>query len=320
MPRRLGRDVVERWYKNPIITLENVPFPCNTVFNAAATKMGDEYILLMRVEDLAGRSVFVLARSDDGYHFNVDDHPCMVPGKEEPFRTYERRGIEDPRITYLEGSYYIMYTAYSKYGARLALAKTQDFKEFERIALISQPENKDGCLFPKKIRGKYARLDRPYGGGTGNMWVSYSDDLVYWGDSEIVMTTRGGYWDTTRIGACATPIETEYGWLHIYHGVKDTSAGPLYRMGAVLLDLENPAKVICRSAVPILTPREYYERVGDVGNVVFSCGAILEDDGRLRIYYGAADTCICLGFADIDNLIDRCGVGPNGQDMDIDIE
>lgn len=316
MPIRLGRDVIERWYKNPIITLENVPFPCNTVFNAAATKMGDEYILLLRVEDLAGRSVFALARSDDGYHFTVEPNPVLEPSKEEPFRSYERRGIEDPRITYLEGEYYVMYTAYSRYGARLALCKTKDFKTFERLGLISQPENKDGCLFPRKINGRYVRLDRPYGGGIGNMWLSYSDDLLHWGDSEVVMTTRGGYWDSDRIGACAPPIETEQGWLEIYHGVKNTSAGPIYRMGAVLLDLENPAKVLCRSAVPILTPREYYERVGDVGNVVFSCGAILEDGGKLKIYYGAADTCICLGFADVNHLIDRCIRTPEGADIE----
>lgn len=313
MPRKLPRDVVERWYKNPIITPEHVPFPCNTVFNAAATKLGDEYIVLMRVEDLAGRSVFALGRSDDGYHFTVDPHPVMEPCKEEPFRSYERRGIEDPRITLLDGVYYIMYTAYSRYGARLALAKTLDFKTYDRIGLISQPENKDGCLFPKKIGGRYVRLDRPLAGGVGNIWLSYSDNLLDWGDSSVVMTTRGGFWDSDRIGACAPPIETEYGWLEIYHGVKNTAAGPLYRMGAVLLDLEDPSKVLCRSAVPILNPREYYERVGDVGNVVFSCGAILEDDGKLKIYYGAADSCICLGFADVNDLIERCRVN-SGDD------
>ncbi len=313
---RLGRDVVERWYKNPIITIEHVPFACNTVFNAAATKLGDEYILLLRIEDLAGRSVFALARSEDGYHFSVDPQPALEPSKEEPFRSYERRGIEDPRITYLEGAYYIMYTAYSRYGARLALCRTTDFKTYERLGLISEPENKDGCLFPRKINGRYVRLDRPYGGGIGNIWLSYSDDLLHWGDSEVVMTTRGGFWDADRIGASAPPIETEHGWLEIYHGVKNTSAGPIYRMGAALLDLDNPAKVLCRSAVPILTPREYYERVGDVGNVVFSCGAIMEDGGKIKIYYGAADTCICLGFADVEMLIDRCRVDSDGEDLE----
>ena len=196
------------------------------------------------------------------------------------------------------------------------MCKTKDFKTFERLGLISEPENKDGCLFPRKINGRYVRLDRPYGGGIGNIWLSYSHDLLRWGDSEVVMTTRGGFWDSDRIGACAPPIETEHGWLEIYHGVKNTSAGPIYRMGAVLLDLENPSKVLCRSAVPILTPREYYERVGDVGNVVFSCGAILEDGGKIKIYYGAADTCICLGFADVNHLIDRCIRTPEGADLE----
>jgi predicted GH43/DUF377 family glycosyl hydrolase len=306
MPRKLGRDVIDRWYKNPIITLENVPFPCNTVFNAAATKFGDEYLLLMRVEDLAGRSVLLIARSADGYHFEVDSVPAMEPSKQEPFRQYERRGVEDPRITYLEGYYYIMYTAYSRYGARLALARTLDFKDFERIGCISEPENKDGCLFPRKIGDRYVRLDRPYGGGIGNIWLSYSDDLLHWGDSVVVMTTRAGYWDADRIGAGVPPIETEHGWLEIYHGVKNTSAGPIYRMGAALLDIEDPSKVLCRSAVPVLTPKEYYERVGDVGNVVFACGAIMEEDGKLKIYYGAADTCICLGFANVHELVDHC--------------
>ena len=314
MPTRVGQDVVERWHKNPIITRESVPFPCNTVFNAAAVKFGDTYLLLTRVEDLAGRSVFALARSEDGYHFTVDPAPVMEPSKEEPYRSYERRGIEDPRITYLEGIYYIMYTANSRYGARLALARTTDFKRFERVGLISQPENKDGCLFPKKIKGMYARLDRPYGGGTGNIWISYSDDLHHWGSSQVVMTTRGGFWDADRIGASPPPIETEHGWLAIYHGVKNTSAGPLYRMGAVLLDINDPSRVLCRSAVPILMPREYYERVGDVDNIVFSCGAILEEGRMLRIYYGAADTCICLGFAHVDDLIDRCRLGPDGDE------
>ena len=206
MPRKLGRDVVERWYKNPIITPENITFPCNTVFNAAVAKYNDEYILLMRIEDLAGRSVFALARSDDGYHFTVDPNPAMEPSREEPFRSYERRGIEDPRITLLEGVYYIMYTAYSRYGARLALAKTTDFKTYERLGCISEPENKDGCLFPRRINGRYARLDRPVAGGIKNVWVSYSSDLIHWGDSQVVMTTRGGFWDTDGIGASAPPI------------------------------------------------------------------------------------------------------------------
>lgn len=306
MPYVSGRNVVQRYPGNPILTLEGMPFPCNTVFNAAAAKYQDKYILLVRVENLAGRSVFALAQSFDGYTFTVEPDFAMVPSTEEPFKTYEELGIEDPRITFMDGVYYINYTAYSHHGARLALAKTTDFHTYERIALISEPNNKNAVLFPKKINGKYVRLDRPYWSSYGAIWISYSDDLVAWYDSKVVMTPRPGFWDSDRIGAGVPPIELDYGWLEIYHGVKNTSFGPIYRMGAVILDPENPEIVIAQSAVPILSPRELYERVGDVGNVVFACGAILEDDGTLKLYYGAADTHICLGTAKITDIIDAC--------------
>jgi predicted GH43/DUF377 family glycosyl hydrolase len=192
----------------------------------------------------------------------------------------------------------------------LALAKTTDFESFERIALISEPENKDGVLFPEKINGKYARLDRPIAGGIANIWISYSDDLITWGNARCVMTTRDDHWDSWRIGASTQPIRIDDGWLIIYHGVKAASSGPIYRLGAAVLNAEDPSKVICRSAIPILSPREYYERVGDVNNVVFSCGAILEDDGEeLKIYYGASDTSICLGTAKVNELMQFCSIG-----------
>jgi predicted GH43/DUF377 family glycosyl hydrolase len=305
--RLVGRDVIHRWEGNPIIQLEDIPFRCNTVFNAAAVKCREEYLLLVRVEDQQGRSIFALAHSEDGYRFVVDPEPVATPTDQEPFATYEACGIEDPRITWLEDTYYVMYTAYSHYGPRLALARTDDFRIFERIALISEPVNKDGALFPRKINGRYVRFDRPNVGSSGNIWVSYSDDLINWGGSEVVMTTRADHWDCSRIGASAPPIETDRGWLEIYHGVKEAAAGPIYRLGVVMLDLENPARVLGRAAIPILAPREYYERIGDIGNVVFSCGAILEETTReVKMYYGAADTCICVGTAKLDALIERC--------------
>jgi predicted GH43/DUF377 family glycosyl hydrolase len=199
-----------------------------------------------------------------------------------------------------------MYTAYSGYGTRLGLAKTDDFKIFERIAIISGPGNKDGALFPRRINGKYVRLDRPIGEGVGNMWISFSKDLIHWGESQLLAQVRDGYWDEHRIGASVPPIETKEGWLEIYHGVKMTSGGPIYRLGVLLMDLDNPTKVIARGDIPILSPREPYERIGDINNVVFSCGAIVEDNGEVKVYYGAADTCICLAVATIDELIARC--------------
>jgi predicted GH43/DUF377 family glycosyl hydrolase len=203
-----------------------------------------------------------------------------------------------------------MYTAYSRYGPRLAIAQTGDFHTYRRLAVVSEPVNKDGALFGKKIDGRYVRFDRPMVGSTGHIWLSYSDDLVHWGDSEVVLPTRPDHWDCTRVGASAPPIETEAGWLEIYHGVKDTAAGPIYRLGAALFDLENPARVIGRAAIPILSPREPYERVGDIPNVVFSCGAIHEEaTGDVKMYYGAADTCICVGTAKLEALIERCFEG-----------
>ena len=298
-----GRDILHRFEGNPIITLEDIPFRCNTVFNGAVVKRGNEYIHLLRVESQQGYSVFALARSKDGLHFTVEDKPVMEPARKGPFARYEKRGIEDPRITEIEGVYYVMYTAYSKYGPRIALAKTEDFFHYKRIAIVSEPGNKDGILFPERINGEYVRLDRPIGKGVGSMWVSYSKNLVDWGKSEILMTPRQGMWDSYRIGASVPPIRTEHGWLEIYHGVKKTAAGPIYRIGTVMLDLEKPDKVIARSNQPVLSPREDYERIGDVGNVAFACGAVVEDSGEIKVYYGAADTCICVATANFDDLV-----------------
>lgn len=303
--REIG-DIVRRYEKNPIITREDIPFPCNSVFNAAAAKFKDEYILLLRVEGLEGKSSFWLAKSEDGLSFNVLEKPVMVLSQEGPFAPYERRGIEDPRITQIEGTYYILYTAYSRYGPLIALATTEDFENFERVAIVSEPNNKDAVLFPKRFNGRFARFDRPTAspGEGSSMWISYSYDLVYWGDPRVVIETRPGYWDSYKVGAGSPPIEADVGWLEIYHGVKRTSAGSIYRLGCALFDLQDPSRLIGRSEAPILVPREHYERTGDVPNVIFTCGSIYEQaTGEVKIYYGAADTRICLGVVYLDELL-----------------
>ena len=230
----------------------------------------------------------------------------MTPADFEPWRFFEEHGIEDPRLTVIDGKYYITYTAVSSVGYHIALAQTKDFKRYDRIALVSEPGNKDGVLFPEKINGLYARLDRPFGRGIGAIWLSYSPDLVNWGRSEMVLAPRPRYWDSFRIGASAPPIRTERGWMEIYHGVRMTASGPVYRIGTVMLDLANPTKVVGRCLAPVLSPREEYERVGDVGNVVFACGAVVEPDGEVKVYYGAADTSICVATATLDELIESC--------------
>ena len=305
MPKKRDRDFLRRWEGNPIITLEDIPFRCNTVFNGSPVKVDDEYLILLRVEGQQGYSIFALARSNDGYHFTVDEKPVMMPVRTGPFSKYESKGIEDPRITLIDGIYYIMFTAVSNWGPRIEIAKTKDFKKYERLALISEPGNKDGVLFPEKIKGKYARLDRPIGKNIGSIWISYSEDLIHWGLSKVVLTPRFGFWDSFRIGASAPPIKTEEGWLEIYHGIKMTNSGPIYRIGSALLDLTDPSKVIARCDEALLSPREYYERIGDVNNVIFACGAVVEPSGEIKIYYGAADTCICVATAQLDELIQR---------------
>jgi predicted GH43/DUF377 family glycosyl hydrolase len=296
-------DLLARYSGNPIIMADAIPFTCNTVFNASPVKIGDEYILLLRVEGQHGYSVFALGRSKDGYHFEVAPRPVMTPATEGPFARYEEAGVEDPRITVLEGRIYVVYTAYSGCGPVMALAITEDFKEFERLGIISEPGNKDGMLFPRKVGGRYARLDRPIGNDVGSIWVSFSKDLLHWGDSRVVVSPRHGYWDSWRVGASAVPIETDRGWLEIYHGVKMTSGGPIYRAGVVLLDLKDPSRVLGRSDVPVLAPRTEYERVGDVNNVVFVSGAVVEPDGTVKVYYGAADTAICVATSRVENLV-----------------
>ena len=302
--RRTGTDLLTRWRRNPLITLNDVPYRCNTVFNGTPVKIEGEYYLILRIEGQQGYSFFALARSRDGLHFEVERRPCMLPAKEPQWDICEEKGIEDPRLTEIDGIYYVMYTAVGRYGYGLALAMTEDFHQYERLGMVSGPGNKDGVLFPEKINGLYARLDRPIGNGVGSIWISYSPDLIHWGKSECVFSPRARYWDSYRIGASAPPIRTDRGWLEIYHGVKMTSGGPIYRIGAVMLDLADPSKVVGRCLAPLLSPRADYERVGDIGNVVFACGAIVEDDGEVKVYYGAADTSICVAMGGMDEIIE----------------
>ncbi len=305
MPAKRGPDIIHRWEGNPVITIESLPFRCADITNAGAVKLGDEYVLLVTIESLEGTFSIYPARSKDGYRrFEVAAEPLLAPSENGEFAVYEERGVLDARIVSLEGSYYICYNALSHHGYRLALARTDDFRSVERVGLTSLPDTKTGTLFSRKINGQYARLERP--AERGSIWLSYSDDLQYWGGSEVVMTPRGGFWDCDRIGVAAPPMETDDGWVVIYYGVKGTSAGPLFRLGAAMLDPDNPARVLHRTNVPILAPREDYERIGDLPNLVFSCGALLEDGGKVRLYYGASNSCICIGTLTLSELMKDC--------------
>jgi predicted GH43/DUF377 family glycosyl hydrolase len=213
-----------------------------------------------------------------------------------PSNVYEMYGIEDPRITEIEGAYYINYSACSTIGGvTTCLAVTKDFKNFEKKGVIFTPDNKDVAIFPEKINGKYYALNRPISAEykLKDMWIAESPDLVCWGNHKFLMSTREGFWDNGRIGCSAVPFRTEKGWLEIYHGASKENR---YCLGAVLLDFDDPSKVIARSKNPIIFPEADYEVNGFFGNVIFNCG-VLNEEGIVKIYYGAADTFI--GYAEI---------------------
>jgi predicted GH43/DUF377 family glycosyl hydrolase len=299
--------IVKRYEGNPILTKHDVPYPVETVHNAGATRHGGRYVLLFRSHLHNGRSIIGIAWSEDGYEFHVEPEPFMTPSTQGAFAEYEEFGVEDPRICSMGGEHYITYSAYSRFGVRIGLARTRDFKTVERVSLISQPDMRNVVIFPETFGGRYARLDRPHSEiNSWSIWLSWSPDLVHWGDSELVIKPMTYHWDEMKIGPGATPIRTPEGWLNIFHGVFRTMDGAVYRLGVALHDLDNPTNVLGVSDDWILSPEDPWELTGYVHNVVFSCGAVAEDDGTVKIYWGGADSVMCVGTAKIADLVDLC--------------
>jgi predicted GH43/DUF377 family glycosyl hydrolase len=299
--------LIKRYPHNPILTKDDVPYPVATVHNAGVVKFNDRYIMIFRSHKLNGRSILGKAESDDGFVFKVDKEPFMVPAAEGIFKEYEEYGVEDPRIIYLDGEYLITYSAYSRHGVRVGLAKTRDFKSVERFSLITEADYRNVVIFPEKFNGLYARLDRPHSEiSPWSIWISYSPDLKYWGESKLIMKPVQYHWDEMKIGPGAPPVKTARGWLSIYHGVFPTMNGCVYRLGVALHDLEDPSQIIAVGDEWILQPEEVYEITGYVHNVVFTCGAVPEKDGSIKIYWGGADKVMCVGTANIESLVDHC--------------
>jgi predicted GH43/DUF377 family glycosyl hydrolase len=238
-----------------------------------------------------------LARSKDSVNFEIDDAPAIFPAND-----YETFGIEDPRISLIDGTYYISYVAVSPFGVTTCLISTRDFIFFQRHGVIFCPENKDAVLFPEKVEGKFYALHRPVSPlfRKQDIWIAESPDLQCWGNHRHLMGPRPGHWDEAKIGAGAVPFKTDRGWLEIYHGVDRSNR---YCLGAVLLDGAEPWKIIARANKPILEPQAGYECDGFFGNVVFSCGLLCEDD-NVKIYYGAADTAICCAELSLKEIIE----------------
>jgi predicted GH43/DUF377 family glycosyl hydrolase len=290
------------------LTAADWPYRANTVFNPGATLLPDgTTLLLCRVEDMRGHSHLTVARSKDGISdWEIDSEPTLMPDIEN--FPEEFWGIEDPRITYVPEleKYAILYTSYSRGGPGVSMALTSDFRTFERLGVVMSPEDKDAALLPRRINGEWALIHRPVGFMGAHMWISFSSDLKHWGEHKLMLEARrGAWWNANKIGLCNPPIETSRGWLVIYHGVRQTAAGSLYRLGLALFDLNSPETCLIRGDEWIFGAEKDYERVGDVGNVVFPCGHTVGLDGdTLRIYYGAADHCIALATTRISTLMD----------------
>ena len=304
------KELFTRHPANPIIQTKDIPYQANSVFNAAAARVNGEILLLMRVEDRRGISHLTTARSPDGVTgWRIDPSPTLLPEPEK--HPEEIWGIEDPRVTRIDSLdlWAVVYTAYSRGGPLVSLATTRDFQTFERKGVVMPPEDKDAALFPVQFHGRWAMLHRPVPGFAGmgaHIWISFSPDMKHWGDHQILIPARqGGWWDANKIGLSPPPIDTPQGWLIVYHGVRMTAAGCIYRLGLALFDKDTPERLLKRGDEWVFGPEERYEQRGDVGNVVFPCGYTIAPDGdTVRFYYGAADSTIALATASLKEMLD----------------
>ncbi len=297
---------VWRYSENPIIGRHDTSI-ANSIFNSAVVPFEDGFAGVFRCDSMGVSMDIYVGFSKDAIHWDISDKAIEFTGEDGEILKREYR--YDPRVVFIEDRYYVTWCN-GYHGPTIGIAYTYDFKKFVQLENAFLPFNRNGVLFPKKINGKYAMLSRPSDNGHtpfGDIFFSQSPDMEYWGHHRYVMGTYKGdasAWQSTKIGPGPCPIETDEGWLLIYHGVLNTCNGFVYRMGCALLDKENPWKVIARSRFYILAPEMPYEQCGDVPNVVFPCAALTDaDTGRIAIYYGCADTVTGLAFTTVDDLL-----------------
>lgn len=310
--------LLTRYEANPILSPNDMPAPCCAVYNSGVVKTpAGEYIMASRFETLSKKQQVWVSRSKNGIDFVPDPEPvkfvCKPEDEEEYNETVYLEGPligswYDPRICPVEGKYYITYCVGGDFGCRIALGVTEDFRTVNHISFPLHMVNRNAVLFPEKIGGEYWMLHRPQhavSSSNGSIWIASSPDLRYWGNCRLVANSQH-YWECKKIGPAAPPIKTEAGWLIVYHSVFSHSSGVNYGAGVMLLDLEQPWKVIGRCPDCILYVEELYEMVGQVPNVVFPGAVIPEQDGTVKIYYGAADYVQCLATAKLRELISAC--------------
>lgn len=307
MDKKKFEEFFERYEGNPILKPEDWPYKAGAVFNPGAIRFNDEVLLLVRVEDKQGYSHLTITKSKDGKtNWQISPEPALAA---EPEFGEALFGLEDPRIVWLEERQEYIITCVSFFEGvageppGISLIATKDFLEFERLGRQLVPPNKNASLFPKTFKGRYALINRPIVDGRADIWISFSEKLGSWGEDRVLIHTRDKTWDCDRVGLGPPPIETPEGWLIIYHGARNTASGTIYKIGLALLDLES-LDVIRRSRDWSLKPQEYYERVGDVNNVVFPCGAVVDEKtNELLVYYGAADSVVALATANLDDIL-----------------
>jgi beta-1,4-mannooligosaccharide/beta-1,4-mannosyl-N-acetylglucosamine phosphorylase len=303
-----SRSVVWRYSGNPVIPRDLIPCS-NSIFNSAVVPYQGKFAGVFRVDDTSRQMQLHAGRSEDGITWNLNPDPIQFACDETLCDCDEINNFVygyDPRVVWIEDRYYVMWCNWF-HGPTIGIAYTYDFETFTQVENAFLPFNRNGVPFPRKINGNFAMLNRPSDNGHtpfGDIFYSESPDMRYWGNHRYVFGRANG-WQSTKVGAGPIPIETSEGWLMIYHGVLTSCNGFVYSMGAALLDLDQPWKVIARGRRYLASPQALYECVGDVPNVFFPCAALCDaDTGRLAIYYGGADTVVGLAFAKIDEIID----------------
>ncbi len=296
-------NVVWRYSQNPIIPRDLIP-DSNSIFNSAVTPFEGKYAGVFRCDNKKREMNIHRGFSEDGIHWEIDNAPIVWAFQDAELSHFQYR--YDPRVTWLEDRYYVTWCN-GYHGPTIGIGYTYDFETFTFLENGLLPFNRNGVLFPRRINGKYVMLNRPSDNGHtpfGDIFLSQSPDMIYWGEHRYVMGVAGG-WQSTKIGAGPIPIETPEGWLMFYHGVLTSCNGFVYSFGAALLDLEEPWKVIYRGEPYLLSPQTLYENVGDVPNVAFPCAALFDaPSGRIAIYYGGADTVTALAFCQLDEVLD----------------
>lgn len=295
--------VVWRYSQNPVIRRDQTP-RANSIFNSAAVPFNGTFAGVFRVDDTRRIMNLHVGHSQDGINWELAPDPIAWHFEDQELAHFTHR--YDPRVVWMEDRYWVTWCN-GYHGPTIGIGYTTDFEEFHFLENAYLPFNRNGVLFPRRINGKYAMLSRPSDNGHtpfGDIFYSESPDMIHWGKHRWVMGKLPWTWQSTKIGAGPIPIETTEGWLLFYHGVLTSCNGFVYSMGAALLDLDEPWKVIYRGAPYLLSPQAVYENVGDVPNVVFPCAALTDaDTGRIAIYYGAADTVTGLAFGYVDEII-----------------